>query len=241
MFTNRGLNIFINADLCNGCGKCVIICPVSAIKLVDNKAIIDEESCVECSVCYRNADCPVNAIKMKRLSWPREIRIPFSNVIATHKITSIPGRGTEEMKTNDVTNRYDIGEFGVSIEVGRPGVGTRLENIELFTTKLAKIGVTYEEKSPVTSLIIDEQGHINEQVKTERVLSAIIEFKIPLHKLPQVLNLIKEVEGKIDTVFSVGIISRIDENDTDDIINQISRLGFEVRPNAKINIGLGRP
>lgn len=233
--------MFINVDLCNGCGRCVIVCPVSAIRMVENKAIIDEESCVECSVCYRNAECPVNAIKMKKLRWPREIRIPFSNVIATHKITSIPGRGTEEMKTNDVTNRFGMEEFGVSIEVGRPGVGTRLENIELFTTKLARIGVTYEEKSPVTSLIIDEKGHINEQVKAERVLSAIIEFKIPTHKLPQVLEVIKEVEGEIDTVFSVGVVSRISGNNTDDIINQISQLGFEVRPNAKINIGLGRP
>jgi hypothetical protein len=206
-----------------------------------HKAIIDEESCVECSVCYRNAECPVNAIKMKRLTWPREIRIPFSNVIATHKVTSIPGRGTEEMKTNDVTNRFGIGEFGVSIEVGRPGVGTRLENIELFTTKFARIGVTYEEKSPVTSLFIDDKGHLIEQIKAERVLSAIIEFKIPTHRLSQVLEIIKEVEGEIDTVFSVGVVARINKNNTNDIINQISQLGFEVRPNAKINIGLGRP
>ena len=86
--------MYINADLCNGCGQCIIFCPINAIKMVGTKAVIDEEGCVECSVCYRNAECPVNAIKMKRLKWPREVRIPFSNVIATHKITSIPGRGT---------------------------------------------------------------------------------------------------------------------------------------------------
>ena len=120
------------------------------------------------------------------------------------------------MKTNDVTNRFGIGEFGVSIEVGRPGVGTRLGNIELFTTKLSRIGVIYEEKSPVSSLLIDDIGHINEEVKDERVLSAIIEFKVPTKTLPQVLEVIREVENEIDTVFSVGIISRINENNSNE-------------------------
>jgi hypothetical protein len=209
--------------------------------MIDNKAVIDEESCVECSVCYRDANCPVNAIKIKRLEWPREVRVPFSNVIATHKVSGVAGRGTEEMKTNDVTNRYGFGEVGISIELGRPGVGSRLKNIELFTTRFSRIGVMYEEKSPVTSLIIDDDGHINEDVKDERVLSAIIEFKVPTKKLSHILEIIREVEKEIDTVFSVGIVSRIKENNTQEIINRISQLGFEVRPNAKINIGLGRP
>lgn len=231
----------IKTDVCNGCGQCVIVCPVQAITMVDNKAVIDEELCVECSVCYRDANCPVNAIRMKRLKWPRVIRVPFSNVIATHKVTGVPGRGTEEMKTNDVTNRFNIGEIGVSIEVGRPGIGTPLENIELFTTRLSKIGVTYEEKSPVTALMVDDKGHINEEIKEQRVLSAIIEFKIPEKKLPQILEVIRKVDKEIDTVFSVGIVSRIKDNNTKEIMNRVSQLGFQVRPNAKINIGLGRP
>ncbi|MBA7711220.1 Ion-translocating oxidoreductase complex subunit B [subsurface metagenome] len=231
----------IKTDVCNGCGQCVIVCPVQAIRMVDNKAVIDEELCVECSVCYRNANCPVNAIRMKRLKWPRVIRVPFSNVIATHKVTGVPGRGTEEMKTNDVTNRFNIGEIGVSIELGRPGVGTLLENIELFTTRLSKIGVTYEEKSPVTALMVDDKGHINKEIKEQRVLSAIIEFKIPDKKLPQILEVIRKVDKEIDTVFSVGIVSRIKDNNTKEIMNRVSQLGFQVRPNAKINIGLGRP
>lgn len=228
-------------DRCTGCGQCVIVCPVQAIKLVENKAQIDKDLCVECSICYRNAGCPGKAIKSKRLKWPRLVRNPFSDVIATHKLTGIPGRGTEEMKTNDVTGRFGLNEIGVSIEIGRPGVGTRLRNVELFTIELSKIGVDYEEASPVTALFCDEKGHIKEEVKNERVLSAIIEFKVPIKKAAQVFQLIKEVEKRIDTVFTVGVISRVAENGTIPITNLLSQQGFSIRPNAKINVGLGKP
>ena len=231
----------INEKLCNGCGQCELICPVQAIHIIDNKAKLDNNKCVECNVCYRNALCPVNAIRPSRLKWPRLVRNPFSDVISTHKLTGVAGRGTEEMKTNDITNRVEFGELGVSIELGRPGVGTKLANVELFTLKLSKIGVTYEKASPLSALISDEVGHIKEDVKNEQVLSAIIEFKIPHEKLPQVLRIIKDIENVIDTTFTVGIISRVNNDGKIPIVKNLEDQGFSVRSNAKINIGLGRP
>jgi hypothetical protein len=151
----------------------------------------------------------------------------------------VAGRGTEEMKTNDITNRFGFGEIGVSIELGRPGVGTKLANVELFTLKLSKIGVTYEKASPLSALIIDEVGHIKEDVKNEYVLSAIIEFKISNEKLPEVLRIIKDIENVIDTTFTVGIISRVNDNGNIPIVKNLEDMGFFVRSNAKINIGLG--
>lgn len=230
----------IKREKCNGCGRCVIICPVQAIKLIDNKAVIDQELCVECAVCYRDANCPTKALKPTRLKWPRIIRSPFSSVVSTHKLTGIPGRGTEEMKTNDVTNRFGLNEYGISIEIGRPGVGTLLKNIELFTTKFSKIGVEYEEMSPVTAILQEDKIHIKEELLKERVLSAIIEFKVAKDKIDQVLEAIREVEQKIDTVFTVGVVSRVLEDGTIPIIKALEEQGFDVRPNAKINIGLGR-
>ncbi len=231
----------IKADLCTGCGQCIIICPVQAIKLVNNKTIIEQNLCVECGVCYRDAECNVKAIRYSRLKWPRIIRSPFSNVITPHKITGIPGRGTEEMKTNDVTNRYDFGELGVSIEIGRPGIGTQLRNIELFTKELVKLDVKFEPKNPITDLLINDSGYIRDDIKNEKVLSTNIEFKISENKVSEVLRIIKEIDKKIDTVFSVGMISRVGENGEIPIIDSINQEGFNIRPNAKINIGLGRP
>jgi len=232
--------MLIKESKCTGCGTCVIYCPVQAITIIENKAVINRDLCVECNICYQNADCPGKAIKPERLKWPRIIRNPFSSVVATHRLTGVPGRGTEEMKTNDITNRFEQNELGVSIELGRPGVGTLLKIIEYFTLKLSEIGVEYEKDSPVTALLIDEQGHMNEEVKKERVLSAIIEFKIPKERLPQILRVIEKADKELGTVFTVGIVSRVMSDGSIPVINTLEEQGFEVKPNAKINIGLGK-
>ncbi len=38
-------------DICVGCGECIDICPVAAIKLEDDIAKVDEEWCIGCGVC----------------------------------------------------------------------------------------------------------------------------------------------------------------------------------------------
>ena len=111
----------------------------------------------------------------------------------------------------------------------------------MFTTRLAKHGVNWEEDSPVTAIMIDEEGHINPDLLNERVLSAIIEFKVPQERVKQVLEIIRQVDKIIDTVFTVGIVSRVGENNKIPVINVLDEQGFHVFPNAKINIGLGKP
>ena len=230
----------INSELCIGCGNCLFICPVNAIKFRDKKAYIDQDFCVECMVCLRARVCEERAIKSQKLEMPRLIRNPFSDVVATHKLTGVGGRGTEEMKTNDVTDRFKPGEIGFSIEIGRPGAGCCLDALELFTVTLSEIGVEFEKDSPVTALIIDEKGHIRGDIKNERILSAIIEFKINSpQKAIEVLNLIKKVDKIIDTVFSVGIVSRFEDGEIP-VLDLITDQDFSVRPNAKINVGLGK-
>nr|MDO8085017.1 4Fe-4S binding protein [Candidatus Sigynarchaeum springense] len=230
----------IKQDKCTGCGSCAVICPVEAIHVADGKAMIDKDACVECSTCYRTAVCPARAIIQERLKWPRLVRNIFSDVASSHKITGVPGRGTEEMKTNDVTGRFGPEDLGFSIELGRPGLGARLASVELFTVPLSRLGVEYEQANPLTALLADGDGHIKDDVKGERVLSAIIEFKVPSAKLTDVLAIIKELEGKVDTVFTVGMIARAGADGGLPIIDVLSERGFPPRPNAKVNVGLGR-
>jgi len=52
----------INVELCTGCGTCVDVCPVEAITIEKDKAVIDADSCVDCGTCVD--ECPVEAISM---------------------------------------------------------------------------------------------------------------------------------------------------------------------------------
>ena len=51
---------------CTGCGQCVDICPVNALKMVDESPVVDREWCIGCGVCA--VPCPVSAIKLVRKS-----------------------------------------------------------------------------------------------------------------------------------------------------------------------------
>lgn len=144
------------------------------------------------------------------------------------------------MKTNDVTGRFGPGELGLSIELGRPGLGTRLADVELFTVPLSRLGVEFEKANPLTALLSDGDGHIKDDIKDERVLSAIIEFKASLTRLKDILAIVKAVEGKVGTVFSVGVVARACADGSLPVIDALRESGFPPRPNAKVNVGLGR-
>jgi len=55
--------ITVDKDLCNGCQKCIKVCPYDAITLVDKKAEIGE-ACTLCGACEQN--CPEEAITIER-------------------------------------------------------------------------------------------------------------------------------------------------------------------------------
>jgi uncharacterized Fe-S center protein len=46
----------VNQEKCAGDGACVRWCPVSAIKLVDKKAVIDKEKCIGCGECVSSCN-----------------------------------------------------------------------------------------------------------------------------------------------------------------------------------------
>jgi ferredoxin len=73
----------VDGDDCNGCGKCVDVCPVEAMTLVSandperpkrKKAVFDEDRCLGCGVCVRV--CPKNCIELQ--SRPKRVLTPLN-------------------------------------------------------------------------------------------------------------------------------------------------------------------
>jgi hypothetical protein len=235
-----------------------------------NRATIHEDTCVECGNCLRGMSqehlnpafvrlvrriarafrfrfepepdvCPTAAFEMNELQMPRLIRQIFSDPVVEHASTGIKGRGTEEVKTNDVNPRVDVGEVGYTIEFGRPGVGVRFRDIQEMTRELARLGVAFEPQNPISHLMTNrETGELRQDILNEKILSAIVEIKTKLDTVESVLATIERVNRRIDTVMSVGVSTRCDENGEDTRLAPVLEdLGFRYE-RAKTNLGLGR-
>ncbi len=233
--------MLIVQDLCIACGQCKPYCPMGAIA-IDEVAQIDLDECVECGSCLRMADCPVDAIYQQELVWPRTVRSILSDPLTITEESGISGRGTEEMKTNDVTGRFKRGEVGVGIEMGRPVLGARFRDVEKAAMAMACLGVKFEKANPTTSLMSDPAaGKFKEDILDEKVLSAILEFSIDLSRLENLFDTLNKVAASIDTVFSVSLASRLEPDGSVPADAIMERIGIWHGSNGKINAGLARP
>jgi ferredoxin len=234
------------------------------------RATIDRNECVECYACYYGLStehlnpgfvrtvrkifqlgrlrfdpepdiCPTAAFEPDELHWPRVVRRAFSDPRATHESTGVQGRGTEEVKTNDVTNRVKQGEVGFTIEFGRPGVGVWFRDIEKMAQALAGAKVPFEKRNPLTLLMSDvSTGTLKSDLLNEKVLSAIVEIKVPVERAEEIIRIVREVEKRINTVVALGVSTRCDENGEENVVAPIlERLGYKLA-RAKTNTGLGK-
>lgn len=234
-----------------------------------HRAVVDEDECVECFTCYRGLSteqlnptlvrgvrkilgwfrvrfdpepdvCPTSAIQPQELTWPRVVRRAFSDPLVPHESTGIHGRGTEEVKTNDVTHRVEEGEAGFTIEFGRPTVGARFRDIAVVTRALAGAGVAFENHNPVTHLMSDlKTGDIREDILGERVLSAIVEIKTRLERVPEILQCVQQAAQGIDTIVSIGVATRCDADGRSVLEDMLAAHGYGFW-RGKTNLGLGR-
>ncbi|MEM2376853.1 MAG: 4Fe-4S binding protein, partial [Sulfolobales archaeon] len=229
---------------CIGCGICLSYCPRGAIKLDPKicKAYVVNGECTECGTCLRVVICPREAIEPFIKNEAKAVSAYFSDPFTVHKATGRKGRGTEEMKTNDVTGRFRRGEVGFAIDIGRPVPGVTVGEICRFVDALSEINAQFEDNNPIVQLINDiKKGNLSEDIKSEKIHSVVLEFKVPLANVEEVINKLRYLATTTDTVFSVGVISRVEKNLEIPVIKILKDLGLTVKPWAKVNVGLGKP
>ncbi len=234
--------MLIDRDLCIDCEQCMIYCPVNAIEQKDGTVDINFDECVECGNCLRANVCPTDAIYQQELEYPRIIRSIMSDPYVSAPVSGIPGRGTEEIKTNDVTGRFKRGWIGMAIELGRPITGARIRDVEKVAMAIVKHGIEFEKINPTTEMMSDPKtGKFKEELLDEKVLSAILEFPVKPEKVPALLQTLEELSKELDCIFSLDIASRCNPDLSVPHEEIIAQTGHWISPNAKTNIGLGRP
>ncbi len=107
--------------------------------------------------------------------------------------------------------------------------------------RFGELGLELEPNNPLTTSMDNGKGGFSEAVLSQRILSAIIEVKLADDRLEEVIPAILEVGQEIDTVFSLGVLCRFGEKMELPILGRLKKLGVDVAPNAKINLGMGRP
>jgi len=239
-------------DKCIGCKRCFPYCPMGRIQTFHKHDVIpgriyieiDQDKCTDCGMCVRANICPVKALQQPVEGWPREIRGILSNPLIEFKGSQVPGRGTEEMKTNDVKGSFLPGEVGVGVELGRPGIGSYFRDVEIVSMALmgADIGYELADENPVTHFMSDKKtGKLRDDVLGEKATSAIIEGKCKLERLPEALKALEEAAKKVDTVFTVEVITKVTQEGEVPIKAVLEEAGYWYSINSKNNMGLGEP
>lgn len=231
----------INKELCINCGLCINYCSVEAIVEEEGQVKIIEDECTECSACLRAEVCPRDALFQPPIDQIRYWRALYSDTLIPFPDTGVAGRGTDEVKTSDVTGKFKRGHVGFGIEVGRPGVGTRFSEVEKISKALAQLEVIFEKDNPTTALIDKKTGAIRKDIINEKVVSVIIEFAVPQKKVRDIMAVLEKVSGEIDTVFALELVQRTEEDGSVPMIKELEELGYHPRENGKVCIGLGRP
>jgi hypothetical protein len=116
-----------------------------------------------------------------------------------------------------------------------------MREIQLMCWALADAGVTFEKRNPITSLMTDvPTGTLREDILNEKLMSAIVEIKVPVERVEEIVRLVWDVEKRVDTVVALGVGTRCDDNGEDNIVAPVlEKLGYSLE-RAKTNIGIGR-
>jgi len=112
----------VNPDVCVSCGACETHCRFDAIKLIDDRALIDPVTCESCGVCKEI--CPVDAIRSQDKPCG-EVFISETGLGPMVHASLDPGTGTAGKLVTIVREEATkiAGKDGLVLIDGPPGIG----------------------------------------------------------------------------------------------------------------------
>lgn len=123
----------VNAEQCIACGECIKDCFPSAIKLIDEKAVIKNARCINCGHCI--AVCPKNAVSTDEYNMDEVIEYDQETfqIQDEQLLNFIKFRRTiRQFKNKDVEN----GSLEKIIEAGRyTQTGRNLQDVSYIVVK----------------------------------------------------------------------------------------------------------
>jgi hypothetical protein len=129
----------------------------------------------------------------------------------------------------------------LAVEVGRPLTGATFKDVQEITAACARSGCVFEPNNPLTALMDDtSRGTFRPDILEERMLSVLVEMTVPQERLPRLLDSLKNVSLRLPTVFSLGLCQAVGSGGEMPMLDILEAQGIAVRPNGKINLGLGR-
>jgi NAD-dependent dihydropyrimidine dehydrogenase PreA subunit len=95
-----------NPDTCQGCGVCVDRCQMEALRLEDDKAVLDPDRCIGCGLCV--STCPTESLTLVRKPKPEQPKVPRNMVEASIRLARERGKlGPGKLVQMQVKSKMD--------------------------------------------------------------------------------------------------------------------------------------